>query len=175
MVVVLLLLGLLLAYTYGFTAVSAGALSGFTQVSALDLSQNGIGHFGIPRQHIRLDHVSTLLVGCRGDRGTVGVDILQTSTETPLFSVYMYVCCEAITMTIRSASRRPPKQHLRDIALCSPTSSSGPYFRGLQEEVGGPRGGRGHRRFRTDRLGHRLLLKPPKATMIKIISGGAVL
>ena len=46
------------------------ALSGFAQGSALDLSQNGIGHFGIPRQHIRLDHVSTLLVGCHGNCGS---------------------------------------------------------------------------------------------------------
>ena len=57
-------------HTCGLLLYLLGALSGFAQVSALDLSQNGIGHFGIPRQHIRLDHVSTLLVGCRGDRGS---------------------------------------------------------------------------------------------------------
>ena len=54
------------------------ALSGSAQASALDLSQNGVGHFGIPRQHSRLNHVSTLLVGRLW--GFVGVDILQTST-----------------------------------------------------------------------------------------------
>ena len=64
-----LLLGLLLAYTCVLLVCSLDALSEFAQGSALDLSQNGIGHFGIPRQHIRLNHVSTLLVGCRGDRG----------------------------------------------------------------------------------------------------------
>ena len=46
------------------------AHSGLAQVSALDLSQNGIGHFGIPRQHLRLNHVSTLTVGCSGDCGS---------------------------------------------------------------------------------------------------------
>ena len=65
-----LLLGLLLAYTCVLLVCSLDALSEFAQGSALDLSQNGIGHFGIPRQHLRLNHVSTLLVGCRGDRGS---------------------------------------------------------------------------------------------------------
>ena len=65
-----LLPGLLLAYTCGYLLCMLDALSGFAQVSALDLSQNGIGHFGIPRQHIRLNHVSTLMVGCRGDCGS---------------------------------------------------------------------------------------------------------
>ena len=64
------LLGLLLAYTCILLMYQLEALSGFAQGSALDLSQNGIGHFGIPRQHIRLNHVSTLIVGCRGDRGS---------------------------------------------------------------------------------------------------------
>ena len=56
------------------------AHSGLAQASALDLSQNGIGHFGIPRQHARLNHVSTLMVGRLW--GFVGVDILQTSTKS---------------------------------------------------------------------------------------------
>ena len=61
------------------------AHSGLAQASALDLSQNGIGHFGIPRQHARLNHVSILMMGRLW--GFVGVDILQTSTgfiRTPL-------------------------------------------------------------------------------------------
>ena len=40
------------------------ALSGLAQASA----QNGVGHFGIPRQqHARLHHVSTLVVGRHWD------------------------------------------------------------------------------------------------------------
>ena len=70
MVVVLLPLGLLLAYTCDLLLYMLEALSGFVQASALDLSQNGIGHFGIPSQHFRLNHVSTLLVGCHGERGS---------------------------------------------------------------------------------------------------------
>ena len=65
-----LLPDLLLAYTCGYLLCMLDAHSGFAQASALDLSQNGIGHFGIPRQHFRLDHVSTLMVGCRGDCGS---------------------------------------------------------------------------------------------------------
>ena len=65
-----LLLGILLAYTCVLLMCSLDALSEFAQGSALDLSQNGIGHFGILRQHLRLNHVSALLVGCRGDRGS---------------------------------------------------------------------------------------------------------
>ena len=56
------------------------ALSGSAQASALDLSQNGIGHFGTPRQYARLYHVSTLMVGRLW--GFVGVDTLKISTET---------------------------------------------------------------------------------------------
>ena len=55
------------------------AHSGLAQASALDLSQNGVGHFGIPRQHARLNHVSILMMGRLW--GFVGVDILQTSTQ----------------------------------------------------------------------------------------------
>ena len=51
------------------------AHSGLAQASALDLSQNGIGHFGIPRQHARLNHVSILMVGRLW--GFAGVDILK--------------------------------------------------------------------------------------------------
>ena len=58
------------------------AHSGLAQASALDLSQNGVCHFGIPRQHTRLNYVSILMMGCPW--GLVGVDILQTSTpNTP--------------------------------------------------------------------------------------------
>ena len=55
------------------------ALSGSAQASALDLSQNGIGHFGIPGQHARLYHVSTLMVVRLW--GFVGVDTLKISTK----------------------------------------------------------------------------------------------
>ena len=50
MVVVLPLLGLLLAYTCDLLLNMLEALSGFVQASALDLSQNGVGHLGIPSQ-----------------------------------------------------------------------------------------------------------------------------
>ena len=68
--VVFLLLGLLLAHICDLLLYLLEALSGFVQASALDLSQNGIGHFGIPSQHFRLNHVPTLLVGCHGERGS---------------------------------------------------------------------------------------------------------
>ena len=58
------------------------AHSGLAQASVLDLSQNGICHFGIPRQHARLNHVSILMMGRLW--GFVGVDILPTSTVPPL-------------------------------------------------------------------------------------------
>ena len=61
-----LLPGLLLAYNCKYLLYMLDALSGFAQASALDLSQNGVGHFGIPRQHMRLNHVSTLMVGRLG-------------------------------------------------------------------------------------------------------------
>ena len=57
-------------YTCGLLLYQLGALSGFVQAGALDLSQNGIGHFGIPSQRFRLNHVSTRLVGRHGGCGS---------------------------------------------------------------------------------------------------------
>ena len=85
--VIPLLLGLLLAYTCVLLVCSLDALSEFAQGSALDLSQNGIGHFGIPRQHLRLNHVSTLLVGCRGDRGSGRSSNINTPHSVPQITI----------------------------------------------------------------------------------------
>ena len=60
------------------------ALSGLAQASALDLSQNGVGHFGIPRQHARLNHVSTLMVG---RWGFVGVLLHQSKYPIAMTTV----------------------------------------------------------------------------------------
>ena len=91
MVVPLPLLGLLLAYTCVLLVCSLDALSEFAQGGALDLSQNGIGHFGIPRQHIRLNHVSTLLVGCRGDRGSGRSSNINIFALFPLIFLFFFL------------------------------------------------------------------------------------
>ena len=49
---------------------AGSSLSGLAQAGALDLSQNGVGHFGIPRQHMRLYYVSVLLTECLGICGS---------------------------------------------------------------------------------------------------------
>ena len=69
-------------------------------------------------------------------------------------------------VTVRSAK---PKQHLCNSTACSPTSSSGPCFRGLREEVGGAQAAL------DGESGTPLRAHIPQKTMMMIIIGGAVL
>ena len=68
------------------------ALSGLAQAGALDLSQNGVGHFGIPRQHMRLYYVSVLLTGCLGICGSGH----SSNRQHSLSSVFETVLSETV-------------------------------------------------------------------------------
>ena len=86
--IVVLLPGLLLAYNDICLRWELDAHSGFAQVSALSLSQNGISHFGIPSQHIRLNHVSTLMVGRHGDCGSGHSSNINKKHPKPFWNTF---------------------------------------------------------------------------------------